>query len=162
MPTEIEGAVHRRWVYLGRRWNGPKMVRAWAPEDDLASARTPERDDVEKWFDMTASVIGGIYDVQSPAGQPTKVYAKTVTYIGRLEGHDAEIAIWEATDREVKRSQDYQSAERKAKQSSPLARALEPLVELAEQCHTREQARALASVASERVLDAYWKSKGMS
>lgn len=135
-------------TYLGRRWNGTKVVHGWQ-----------DRGGEDRLYAMAGQVIGGKYTVEVDE-TGTKVYPATLSYIGLRSFDQDQVALWEAEDQEVRRTASRQKAERAAARDSRLDDALEPLLALAGKARTRYQAQALAHAASERIMEAYWKGDG--
>lgn len=146
--------VTRRLVYGGQRLTGTKSAHGWYEVDDFDG-------NGYLWDKLKGVSIGGIYTVESPAEDPVgSVFTGTLQYTREKIDDLDTIARWQAVDADVKATLGRQAAERKHGKSTELDEALEPLLRMAREARTRHEARALATLASERITEAYWRGKG--
>lgn len=104
-------------------------------------------------------VVGGIYvvdaDTDTDAGR-LSIYPASLRYTGEKITDLAQIAVWEAADRDAYDTSRELAAERKHAKSSELDTAIAPLVEVIVKASTRAEAQAIMRVVTAKLDRAWW------
>lgn len=134
-------------TYAGRRLGkGNKLVQAVEFEGrSLTYGKLPH------------GVVGGLYNVEATRSDDggLTIYVGTWQYTGEKR-RDAQVAAWEALDRDAYATTRRLSAERKAQRSSELDLALEHLTAIVQKAATRHEADAIIRVVTDRLSQSWW------
>lgn len=142
-PTPTE----HTFVYIGRRLNEKsKVIHAW-----LLGER-------EVYYDKVAGqVVGGIYAMNAVVDDTNlSVYRSTMRYTGQKVDDVDQVAAWQLADQHARTTAAEAAAERRHAKSTELDAALAPLVAVVRKVRTVAEARALAKVVADKILEAWW------
>lgn len=146
-PTD---RVTIRLVYAGRVvGDTTKPDHAWVAAEDPAGP--PMR-----YSKLAATVVGGIYAIESLDAAGSTVYPSTLAYAGEKIDDVDLIAGWEARDRATRDTLNRQAAERRAARDSELDRMLAPLKRAVQSQRTRADAQAVIARVSAELHEAWW------
>jgi hypothetical protein len=150
MSGETAARVIVRLVYMGQRWDGPKITHEWGLVDtDPIEAR---------WFGkMKGAAVGGIYEVQAAGEDVRSVWTGTLHFTGDRHPDEQQRAVWQAQDAAVREQANRQRAEKSLARRTDLDDLLAPLEHIAGQLRSRHESAEFARMVADRLRDAYYR-----